>query len=64
MHMGETEFVLREIFCSDLANLVLEFLRPEIEAWDPWSGWVHVDEWDSFGNYGSLPVCPTELPLF
>ena len=67
-------FVQRElhrVFCKDLADLVLEFLQPEIEAWDPWS-WsldvpehsLDVPEFDSYGNYCSLPMCPTDLPLF
>ena len=63
---------LQRVFCKDLADLVLEFLQPEIEAWDPWSWsleepeceWLDVPEFDSYGNYCSLPMCPTDLPLF
>ena len=55
---------LQPILCKDLANIVLAFLVLETEAWDPWSGWQEVREFDSAGFYGHVPMCPTELPLF
>ena len=55
---------LKNIMCKDLANIVLAFLVLEPEAWDPWSGWQTCPEYDSFGHYGHVPMCPTELPLF
>ena len=66
MSLVQAEATLTEILPRDLVNLVLGFLQPEVEAWDPMilAGWQHVEEFDEFGNYGSLPMCPTELPLF
>ncbi len=54
----------RTVLCKDLSNLVLEFLKPDVKEWDPWSWDQNVPEFDSFGNYGSFPMCLTDLPLF
>ena len=66
MSLVQAEATLKGILPRDLVNLVLFFLQPEVEAWDPMilAGWQHVEEFDESGNYGSLPMCPTELPLF
>ena len=61
---AEAAAVLREMFCNDLANLILQFLKPEPKPYDWTGGWRHVDEWGPAGNYGHVPMCPIALPLF
>ena len=63
MHLLEVELALREIFCTDVVRLMLQFLRPVPEPFE-WFGWRDVAEYDSRGNYGHVPMCPIELPLF
>ena len=62
--VAETAVVLREMFCNDLTNLILEFLKPLPKPYNPRSTWRHVDEYDSTGMYGHVPMCPVGLPLF
>jgi hypothetical protein len=64
MGLYEAELGLRRHLCNDLADLVLQFLQPKVEAWDPWAQWEHVPEYDACGNYGHLPMCAVELPMF
>ena len=53
---------LREKFCNDLANLIMQWAAFEPKPYD--TRWRQVAEWGPSGSYGHVPMCPIELPLF
>jgi hypothetical protein len=61
MRLLEVELLLREKLPRVLADLVIAFATTPA-PWDPYDLWV--PEYDSNGDYGHVPMCPVELPLF
>ena len=59
MRLFEIEMLVADRLPKVLAHLVVDYLRYPVEPWDPCDMWV--PEYDSNGNYGSLPSCPIEL---
>ncbi len=55
---------LREKFCNDLANLIMQWAAFEPEPYNKNHLWRRVAEWGPSGSYGHVPMCPIELPLF
>ena len=56
--------VLKEFFPFCIAELICEFAKPLPAPYDSWALWQEVPEFDCMGNYGQLPMCPVDLPLF
>ena len=62
MRILEVELLLREKLPRVLADLVIAFASTPVAPWDPYDLWV--PEYDENGDYGHVPMCPVELPLF
>ena len=51
-------------FPSGVAELICAFAKPTPVPYDSWALWQNVPEFDRSGNYGCVPMCPVDLPLF
>ena len=56
--------LLRLHFPYGVAELISAFAKPTPVPYDSWALWQEVPEFDCSGNYGFVPMCPVDLPLF
>ena len=51
-------------FPFGVAELICAFSAPTYAPYDSWALWQEVPEYDMHGDYGQLPMCPVDMPLF
>ena len=62
MRFFEIQMLIREKFPAGVRELILSFLKEPVVPWEPHDHWI--PEYDNQGNYGHVPMCPIDLPMW